>query len=163
MRNRLITIAILTVLAAVPPLAGGSRRPDSPAGLALAGRQPMGLFAGVAFAASANPMQQCIKNCTDCRAACLKTIAYCRKKGGKHAEAAHLRILQDCAESCQSSVSFMRRGSEFHARTCGLCAEVCDRCAETCEQFPNDAQMKACAAACRRSGKSCRAMAGMTS
>jgi hypothetical protein len=162
MRNRLVVIAVLMVLGALPPLVRGSGSPDVPAGVASAGRQPIGLFAGVALAAPANPMQQCIQNCASCRAACLKTLAYCRKKGGKHAERDHLRILQDCAEICQTSEGYMRRGSEFHPRTCGLCAEVCDACAKSCEQFPNDAQMKACAAACRRCAKSCHAMAGTT-
>jgi hypothetical protein len=162
MKSRLVAIAVLTMLGALLPLARGSSRWD-PASLAQAGIPPTGLLAGAALAAPANPMQQCTQNCVACRTACLKTLAYCRKKGGKHAERDHLRLLQDCAESCQSSVSFMRRGSVFHAQTCGLCAEVCNRCAESCEQFPNDAQMKACAAACRRCGKSCQAMAGTSS
>jgi hypothetical protein len=163
MRKRLVVIAVLLAVGALPPLAreGGSQ--SAPAGFASAGGQRIDLLAGVAFAATANPMQQCIQNCTSCRAACLKTLAYCRKKGGKHAERNHLRILQDSAEICQTSEGFMRRGSEFHPRTCGLCAEVCDACAKSCEQFPNDAQMKACAAACRRCGKSCHTMAGTTS
>jgi hypothetical protein len=110
---------------------------------------------------SAPTMQECIKNCTDCNKICVETLAYCRKQGGKHAAAGHLRALQDCAELCQTSVSFMRRGSALHGRTCGLCAAACEQCAKSCEQFPNDAKMKACAAQCRRCARSCQAMAKM--
>jgi hypothetical protein len=114
---------------------------------------------------AANPhaghMRGCIQNCSACHRVCLKSAAYCRKMGGKHADPAHLRILRDCAEICQTSASFMRRGSAFHARTCGLCADICQRCEQSCRQFPNDAQMKACAAACHQCTSSCQMMAHM--
>ncbi len=106
-------------------------------------------------------MQGCIADCRNCRRVCLKSIAYCKKMGGKHADPAHLRLLADCADICQTSANFMRRGSEFHADTCGLCAKVCQACEKSCAQFPNDAQMKACGAECRKCASSCQMMAGM--
>ncbi|HSH79114.1 MAG TPA: four-helix bundle copper-binding protein [Herpetosiphonaceae bacterium] len=108
-------------------------------------------------------MQQCIQNCTDCHRICLETVAYCLRMGGKHAEAAHIRLLLDCAEICQTSANFMIRGSDFHGRTCGVCAEVCEACAQDCEQMGDDAQMRACAEMCRRCAESCRHMATMAS
>jgi hypothetical protein len=159
-RNRLITVALLVAFEGFLALAGRPGVSSRAPGLTLPGGEPIRLFAVTASAATANPMQQCIQNCRSCRSACLKTLAYCRKKGGHHAAPEHLRILQDCAEICRTSASFMGRGSEFHARTCGLCAEVCKQCGETCDHFPNDAQMKACAAACRRCAQSCQTMAG---
>jgi hypothetical protein len=104
-------------------------------------------------------MQQCIQNCLDCHRICLETVTYCLQQGGHHAEASHIRTLLDCAEICQTSANFMTRGSEFHPRTCGVCAEVCERCAESCGQMGNDAQMQACADMCRRCAESCRRMA----
>jgi hypothetical protein len=119
----------------------------------------------LAGATAANPhaahMQGCIADCRNCRRVCLKSIAYCRKMGGKHADPAHLRLLADCADICQTSANFMRRGSEFHADTCSLCTKVCQACEKSCAQFPNDAQMKACGAECRKCASSCQAMAGM--
>ncbi len=112
--------------------------------------------------AHASPeMEQCIQNCTDCHHICVETVAYCLQMGGKHAEASHITILLDCAEICQTSANFMLRGSTFHGRTCGVCAEVCERCAQECEQMCDDAQMQACAEACRRCAESCRQMATM--
>jgi len=106
-------------------------------------------------------MQQCIQNCQDCHDICLETVAYCLTKGGKHAEAAHIRLLLDCAEICQTSANFMVRGSSLHPQTCGVCAEVCERCAEDCERFGDDATMRECADMCRRCAESCRKMAAM--
>ena len=75
-------------------------------------------------------MQQCIQNCMECHRICLETVPHCLQMGGKHAEAAHIRLLLDCAEICQTSANFMIRGSDLHTRTCAVCAEVCERCAE---------------------------------
>ena len=104
-------------------------------------------------------MQQCIQECLNCHSVCLATVPYCLQMGGEHATAAHIGLLLDCAEICQTSANFMLRGSTFHTRTCGVCAEVCERCAQDCDQFGDDAQMKACADACRRCAASCRRMA----
>lgn len=105
-------------------------------------------------------MEACIQACLDCHRICLQTVAHCLQQGGKHAEPAHLRLLMDCAQTCLTSADFMLRGSTFHGRTCGVCAEVCDACAADCERIdPNDAMMKACAEACRRCAESCRKMA----
>jgi hypothetical protein len=114
---------------------------------------------------AANPhqqhMRQCIQNCLECHSRCLETAMHCQQMGGKHAEPAHVRLLLDCAEICQTSANFLLRSSSFHSRVCGVCADVCAQCARSCEQFPDDSQSKACAAAARRSAESCRMMAGM--
>ena len=110
--------------------------------------------------AMTDEMRRCIEICQACHAMCTETVTHCLKMGGKHAEADHIRLLLDCAEICQTSANFMLRGSDLHARTCGVCAEVCERCAEDCQRVdPNDAQMKACAELCRRCAASCRTMA----
>jgi len=107
------------------------------------------------------PMQRCIQECLQCHRICLETVTHCLHKGGQHAEAAHIRLLLDCVEICQTSANFMLRGSELHTRTCGVCAEVCERCARSCEQIGGDEQMQACAEACRRCAESCQHMASM--
>lgn len=104
-------------------------------------------------------MQQCIRDCLDCYSSCLQTVTHCLGLGGRHAEQAHIRLLLDCAEICQTSAGFMSRGSDIHQRICGVCAEICQRCADDCERFTDDAQMKACAEVCRRCAGSCRQMA----
>lgn len=106
-------------------------------------------------------MQQCIQNCLDCHSICLSTVStYCLKQGRHHAEAAHIRLMLDCAEICQTSANFMLRGSDAHARICGVCAEICDHSGSDCELFADDdAQMQVCAEVCRRCAQSCRNMA----
>jgi hypothetical protein len=104
-------------------------------------------------------MQECIEACTFCHDACLDTVSYCLEKGGMHAEAAHIRLLLDCAEICQTSANFMLRGSEQHGYTCATCAEICRRCADDCARFGDDPQMQLCADACRACAESCARMA----
>src|SRR5580658_2042881 len=106
-------------------------------------------------------MQCCIDECTRCHAICATTLQYSMEKGGKYAEANHLRRLQDCAEMCATCVDFMLRGSDLHPYTCGVCAEACDRCARSCEQIASatdDLALKECAETCRRCAESCREM-----
>lgn len=107
-------------------------------------------------------MQRCIDNCNTCHDVCLETISHCLQMGGKHAEASHIRLLMDCVQICHTSADFMIRGSEFHTRTCGVCAEICEACARDCERIdPNDQHMQRCAQICRECAQSCREMAGM--
>ena len=104
-------------------------------------------------------MKRCIKACADCFAICEQTAAYCVNKGGKHAEANHVRLLLDCAAICATGAGFMARGSPLHTKTCGVCADVCAQCADSCAAMKDDAQMKACADTCRACAESCRKMA----
>ena len=108
-------------------------------------------------------MQNCIDACQTCHMTCLQMAAtHCLEMGGAHVEPAHMRLMLDCAEICQTSANFMLRGSPLHARVCSVCAEACERCAQECEQMANgDQQMLACAEQCRRCAESCRQMAQM--
>jgi len=103
-------------------------------------------------------MQQCIQTCLDCHSICLNTITYCLQQGGNHSELKHIRLMLDCAESCETSANFMLRNSDLHVHFCEACAQVCDRCAEDCDRMADDIQMKACAEMCRHCAESCRRM-----
>lgn len=109
---------------------------------------------------SSAEMQRCIDECKNCHDLCLETASHCLEMGGEHAEPAHIRLLMDCAEICQTSANFMIRGSDVHGFTCAACAEVCEQCARECDRFDDDF-MKRCAEACRRCAESCRQMAQM--
>jgi hypothetical protein len=105
-------------------------------------------------------MRQCIKECAACHEVCAETVQHCLQMGGKHAEPAHIRLLLDCAQICDTSKDFMLRMSDLHGRTCGVCAEVCQKCAGDCDRLGGgEAQMKTCAETCRRCADSCRRMA----
>lgn len=108
---------------------------------------------------SSERMQQCIRDCQTCSQVCLETVTHCLQKGGKHAEPQHIRLLMDCAEICQTSANFMIRGSIYHGRTCGVCAEICEACADSCASFTDDVEMQHCAEVCRTCAASCREMA----
>lgn len=108
-------------------------------------------------------VERCIEDCRDCHGVCVETIAHCLRMGGKHAEAKHITLMQDCADVCTLSEDAMLRSSEFMNRICGLCADTCVSCAESCEAFPDDEAMAACAERCRTCADSCRQMASASS
>jgi len=106
-------------------------------------------------------LQECINNCLDCHKICLETITECLEMGERHSSAAHIKLLQDCAQICLTSADFMIRMSGFHPQTCGVCADVCQACAEDCEKLANGEDfMKECARICRRCAETCREMSG---
>lgn len=107
-------------------------------------------------------VRQCITDCVECHNICLETARHCLHMGGRHAEPAHITLLIDCAETCQTSADFMLRDSEYIHKICEVCAELCDKCAQSCENIdPDDDQMRLCASICRTCAGSCRQMAGM--
>jgi hypothetical protein len=102
-------------------------------------------------------MRRCVDDCLACHRVCLTTFSqHCLDVGEEHVEPRHSRLMLACAEICRTSAFFMELGTEFHKRTCAVCAEVCAECATSCESF-ND--MKECAEICRRCAESCRRMA----
>jgi hypothetical protein len=105
-------------------------------------------------------MDRCIDNCQECHETCLSLVDHCLQKGGRHAEADHIRRLLDCAQICATCSDFMIRGSDLHTETCRACSEICERCAEDCSRMADDQEMKACVEVCRRCAESCRQMAG---
>jgi hypothetical protein len=82
--------------------------------------------------------------------------------GGVHAEAEHIKIMQDCAQICATSVEFMIRESNFHNLTCAVCAEICISCAESCDSLTTEKEMmQECIDSCRKCAASCEEMSKM--
>ncbi len=102
-------------------------------------------------------MEACIKACETCHTTCLEMAAtHCLSKGGRHTEAAHFRLMLDCADICRAAADFMLRHSELQHRLCDVCAEVCDACGKSCAQLGD---MNDCVEACRVCAQACRRMA----
>ncbi len=108
-------------------------------------------------------VQQAIDDCKECHLICVQTIQYSVQQGGPDVAPDHLRLLEDCAQICQTSEDLMLRGSPISPAVCTVCADVCDQCAVSCDQVGRgtDAQLRACADQCRRCAQSCRQMAQM--
>ena len=97
----------------------------------------------------------------ECRQTCQTAMFHhCIEMGGKHIEAAHLRLMTDCMQACQTAADFMVRNSALYAAECAATAEVCDACATSCENI-SDAAMMHCAEICRRCADACREMSHM--
>jgi hypothetical protein len=107
-------------------------------------------------------MDECIQNCLDCYRACLATVPHCLTRGGEHASQAHITMLLECAELCQTSARLMLIQSTIHGEVCGVCATACERCAEDCQRMgAGDAKMLNCADVCSRCAKTCDSMSAM--
>jgi hypothetical protein len=103
-------------------------------------------------------IQECIVECDSCHDLCIETITHCLTVGGRHADPAHVTLLMDCAQICQTASDFMLRGSTLNRSACRVCTEVCEACAVSCAHLDGD-EMKACTEACRRCAQACRRMA----
>jgi hypothetical protein len=104
-------------------------------------------------------MQSCIELCLDCHRTCLETAAYSLDQGPEHADPAFIRMLQDCADFCQTSADFMIRGSYLYSNVCSVCSIICEEAASDCDDHGDDPTIKECAEICRRCADSCREMA----
>ena len=102
----------------------------------------------------------CIEACLQCHVVCTMTAQYALTQGGTHADVAQVGLMLDCAQICQTSADFMMRGSPYHERTCGVCAEVCRACASTCRAFEDDENMVHCAEVCEECAEACEQMVG---
>lgn len=103
-------------------------------------------------------MRDCIQACWSCRDICQSALYnYCLEQGGHHVQPAHVRVMTDCIQICQTSADFMTRKSELHATICAACADVCEACADSCDLI-DDEDMRDCAKACRDCAHSCRDM-----
>ena len=107
---------------------------------------------------SESEFEKCAELCFECYRVCSKAVSYCLEKGGRHAEADHIRLLTDCARICEASGDFLTRGSVHHHHTCQACAAVCDDCAAHCAAMGDDPVMARCADVCKRCAESCRMM-----
>ena len=102
-------------------------------------------------------VQRCIETCTKCHEACLETPSLCLRSG--HTAPAHLRILLDCAEICQTSANVLIRNSDVHRQVCAACAATCAAAASSCLQFLGDEDMKRCEEICRQCAEACSELA----
>jgi hypothetical protein len=120
-----------------------------------------GLFLSLAYLApigqTAN--SNCRIECKTCADTCEQTLNYCRKHGGNHLNAEHLKALQDCISNCKQSADSMIRGSTLQNSACALCEKACLSCAESCAAFKGDKTMQACAKECKKCASFCNKMA----
>lgn len=96
----------------------------------------------------------CKTDCKSCADVCRKALAYCQKKGGKHADAKHLNTLKDCIALCQANSDLSSRNSKLSPELMKICAKACTECAKSCEAL-NDKELKACVDSCNSCAKTC--------
>lgn len=120
---------------------------------------------GVEYATTAEELgeqiRECIPKCLDCRSICMKAVDHYARLKSANTRCPDIRSLLNCSEICATAARFMLRGSEFGEQLCLLCAEVCKSCAEQFNPVGCDAEIEACAAACRECAECCERIAGV--
>jgi hypothetical protein len=107
-------------------------------------------------------LREVARLCWECRTECQRALFnHCLIKGGRHAEAEHVKLMTDCIQICQITADFITRDSELYDEICAACAEVCFACAESCESL-GDEDMDNCAEICRRCATACLDLANPT-
>ncbi len=96
----------------------------------------------------------CKVDCKSCAEMCKKMLAYCLKKGGKHADPKHINTMKDCIALCTANADLASRSSKYQAKIKEQCAKVCAECAKSCEAL-NDKELKACVDKCNECASLC--------
>jgi hypothetical protein len=104
-------------------------------------------------------IEDCIVKCLDCRSICVKVVDHYLRLRSVKSECPDIRSLLNCSEICATTARFMLRGSEFSRELCLFCAEVCKSCAGQFSGLRREAEIEACAAACRQCAECCERMA----
>jgi hypothetical protein len=104
-------------------------------------------------------MKECLENCMNCYESCSEAVARAVELGGRHAAAAQITLLMDCAEICLIHANYLRRASPRQSRLAAVCVDVCGQCAAECRTMAVDNIFKQCAAVCERCMNSCERMA----
>jgi hypothetical protein len=110
----------------------------------------------ISMVASASSEEACIEACRASQEASLELLTHCIRLQGYYSELGHLRLLEDCARICETTVDFLLRRSEIRTAMLALCADVCERCCRDCERFDYDQRLLAGATAFRRCADHCR-------
>lgn len=99
--------------------------------------------------------RRCAAACVACRDACLAAVAYCLETRGDAEDAAHVRLLRECAERCDRAAPVLRESPDGGS-TMAAVTEVAGRVTrELIRQFPDDTQLQACAQACHECATGC--------
>lgn len=116
-------------------------------------------FAGDTKGSAKCEASKCCKstNCVNCAQMCEKMLEYCKKKGGKHADAKHINIMKDCITLCKACSDLSSRDSKLQAKLHAICAEACKKCAQSCAKL-KDEKLKDCVDMCNTCATSCSEM-----
>ncbi len=89
-------------------------------------------------------MQQCIQDCLNCHAACIRTAEACKRASGEHGKDEHVYMLLDCAEICLTAAHFMEHNSPLYGYACQAALQVATHCADECELMGDTDCVNAC-------------------
>lgn len=98
-----------------------------------------------------------IRNCLECRRACLRAAMAALERHGPEASAPLVSTMLDCAQACLIAADFIMRMPSLRAELCAACAAACEACAESCRRMASGLRgMQECAEDCWRRADTCR-------
>lgn len=108
-----------------------------------------------------------VSNAASCIEACVQAAVACDRCANACLHAADIAALRrcivlslDCAQLCKTAHSLLSHGSQFARQICEITAGACDACVAECDaQGSHQHHFTACADACRRAARECRAYA----
>jgi hypothetical protein len=104
--------------------------------------------------------RQCIEATSECYSVVTETLSYSLDGKAHLSDPAHLRLLIDGAEICQTTQNALLRGSTLGTMLAAVCVEACEKLAETCRRLDgSDEQLTTCAEMCDETAESCRQLA----
>lgn len=102
----------------------------------------------------------CKTECSTCKKVCEKTLKHCTELGGEHAQAEHIKILNDCITACSDAEMAMGKKDTDEKFKCNMCMEACKKCADYCDTMKDDKVMRDCAKECKMCIKALKARWG---
>lgn len=89
-------------------------------------------------------MQQAIQDLMTCHSVCIQTVKNDLKAGGEHAQDAHIHMLEDCADLCQTAAHFLQHSNPLYGYVTQAAYQVTNHCQEECERMGDTECANAC-------------------
>lgn len=96
-------------------------------------------------------LAECVAMCNYCLNACLE-------EKDVHMMVRCIKLDKDCAEICETTLSFITSASAFTRDILQLCAAICKACAQECGKHPYQ-HCQDCANTCKKCADACEAYA----
>jgi len=102
--------------------------------------------------------ESCLLACSASAIASLRCASADLKESDVQLLARCIKLNNECAAFCLSTLEALARESESIKQICKLCAEICTACAVECEKHLHMDHCKICAEACRACAVECTKM-----
>lgn len=97
--------------------------------------------------------------CVACREACQAAIAHCLQERGDAEDAAHVRLMRECAARCETAVAASAGDGDVTAALAAACESAAEVARALTDLPGGDPKLESCIQACYDCARSCTEMA----